>query len=152
MQPGFQPGMGPGMQPGFQPGVGPGMQPGMQPGARPPPKKGLGCLVGFAFVLLLTLGPAAFIVPVVLPQQTCDALAPLLGCTDGKAPICTTKKDYSRRAFKRNRQVFSLSLECEEGEGTTTPIWLTSFGLFGGSLLFFLLAVILRARRRRQAA
>lgn len=126
-------------------GLGPG------PG-RPPPKKGLGCLVGIAFLLLLTVGPAAFVVPVVLPQQTCDALAPLLGCTDGKAPICTTKKGYSNRAFKRNRQVFSLSLECEEGEGTTTPIWLVSFGLFGGALLFFILALILGIRRRNRAA
>lgn len=146
---GFGPAPGQGFGPAPGQGFGPGPGQGFGgPGQGPAPRrKGLGCLFVVALLMMFTIGPAAFIVPVVAPQQTCDALAPLVRCNDGSAPDCGTKKSYSGR---RNRQSFSITVECEDGSGSSGPVYGVMFGVFGATLIFFIFAMILGVRRRQR--
>ncbi|MFO0616400.1 MAG: hypothetical protein U0414_27660 [Polyangiaceae bacterium] len=120
----------------------------------PPPlaprrRRGVGALFFVALALLLTVGPAAIIVPLFAPQPTCDALAPLVRCSDGSVPECST---VPTRVGRRQKQAFSLSVNCPDGTGSSAPVYAVSFGILGATLLFFFGVIVLSVRRRRREA
>jgi hypothetical protein len=100
-----------------------------------------------AVVLIATIGIVliAFLIPVVAPQTTCDALTPMLGCKGGATPSCSMVASGSGRRTGQN-----LSVQCPEGGGSAAPIYITAITVALVSLGAGMGFIIARVRRRRR--
>ncbi len=105
----------------------------------------LGALGALVLVAMIGLMLAAFLIPIVAPQATCDALAPVLGCKGGATPSCTMVGSGGGRRSGQN-----LAVRCPEGGGSAAPIFITAGTLalvsFGAGMGF----IVARARRRHR--
>jgi hypothetical protein len=76
----------------------------------------------FAFGMsLLIIVAGVFLLPIALPQETCDAFGSWMACSDGSAPRCM---NVSAPGGRRNEK--ELSVMCPAGPGSSAPMFLSA--------------------------
>lgn len=106
----------------------------------------LGALGALVLAGTIAFMVAVVLMPVVAPQATCDALAPILGCNRGATPSCTL---VASGVGRRSGQ--GLSVQCPEGTVSAAPIYIATTVVALVSLGACLTFVVARVRRRRAA-
>lgn len=105
-----------------------------------------------SLVVMIVVSASGFVVPEAWPQQTCDTLAPVMGCKNGAAPTCKIVLRPTRRG-----QTSSVDVSCPEGGGSAGPLRIFGGVIVGiGALQFFVvmgfvIASGVKATRRMRA-
>jgi hypothetical protein len=96
----------------------------------------MGCLLGLSIFLLVLFAAGGFVVPVIVPQPTCDLLGSMMGCDGGETATCVRVTNTTRRGTSMN-----VSVRCPEGPKGAGPIWAIGGISLGIGMLQFLVVI-----------